>query len=501
MGKHFKVNDNLCYTDNPHVKKNTFIGMTPQDEELPKYEDIKDRLPKPIWEGHEDAIACYNKVWEIGFGNLRKPNAEAGFVSNFIDTAFNGYLFMWDSAFIAMFAKYASRIFDFQRTLDNFYSHQHRDGFICREICEDEPGEQWTRDDPCSTGPNVLPWAEWVYFQSTGDMDRLSRVFDPLCAYHRWLHLNRTWQDGTYWSCGNACGMDNLPRPLPGFDEEASHSFMSWIDATTQMYLSADILVKMARELGRESETAWLSDEAEMLKRMINEKMWDEELAFYCDKYRDGSLSRVKTVAPYWTLLAGIVPEDRAERFIAHLENGNEFKRPNRVPALSADHPYYQALFGYWCGGVWAPTNYMIMRGLEKYGYHKLAREIGVTYHDYVVNVFRKEGTVFEYYSPELPYMNSGKRDFVGWGGIAPVAVLFEFVFGIRSNAKDKHITWRVGCTERHGIERYPLGSGTVDLLCEARQSADERPVITVRSNTPVTVEVIWNDETWEIKA
>jgi len=124
-----------------------------------------------------------------------------------------------------------------------------------------------------------------------------------------------------------------------------------------------------------------------------------------------------------------------------------------------------------------------------------------VTYHDYVINVFRKEGTVFEYYSPELPYMNSGKRDFVGWGGIAPVAVLFKFVFGIRSNAKDKHITWRVGCTERHGIERYPLGSGTVDLLCEARQSADERPVITVRSNTPVTVEVIWNDETWEIKA
>ena len=501
MGKLFKVNDNNCYQKNEYADRNSFIGREANMIDLPCYEDVKDRLPKPIWDGNEDAIECYNKVWKIGFSNLRKPNADAGFVSPFIDTAFNGYLFMWDSAFIMMFGRYASGVFDFQQTLDNFYSHQHKDGFICREIFEDEAGEQWTRDDPCSTGPNVLPWAEWEYYTTTGNIERLSAVFDPLVAYHKWLSLNRAWQDGTYWSCGNACGMDNLPRPLPGFDEEASHSFMSWIDATTQMYLSADILVKMARELGRESETAWLSDEAEMLKRMINEKMWDEELAFYCDKYRDGSLSRVKTVAPYWTLLAGIVPEDRAERFIAHLENENEFKRPNRVPALSADHPYYQALFGYWCGGVWAPTNYMIMRGLEKYGYHKLAREIGVTYHDYVVNVFRKEGTVFEYYSPELPYMNSGKRDFVGWGGIAPVAVLFEFVFGIRSNAKDKHITWRVGCTERHGIERYPLGSGTVDLLCEARQSADERPVITVRSNTPVTVEVIWNDETWEIKA
>ena len=53
------------------------------------------------------------------FGNLRKAKAEAGFVSNFIDTAFNGNLFMWDSTFIVMFGKYASRIFDFQRTLDS----------------------------------------------------------------------------------------------------------------------------------------------------------------------------------------------------------------------------------------------------------------------------------------------------------------------------------------------------------------------------------------------
>ncbi len=270
MGKLFKVNDNNCYQKNEYADRNSFIGREANMIDLPCYEDVKDRLPKPIWDGNEDAIECYNKVWKIGFSNLRKPNADAGFVSPFIDTAFNGYLFMWDSAFIMMFGRYASSVFDFQQTLDNFYSHQHKDGFICREIFEDEAGEQWTRDDPCSTGPNVLPWAEWEYYTTTGNIERLSAVFDPLAAYHKWLSLNRAWQDGTYWSCGNACGMDNLPRPLPGFDEESSHSFMSWIDATTQMYLSADILVKMARELGRESETAWLSDEAEMLKRMIN---------------------------------------------------------------------------------------------------------------------------------------------------------------------------------------------------------------------------------------
>ena len=502
MGKLFKVNDNNCYMKNPHVDKNVFIGKTPDTEALPVYDEIKERLPAPVWEGHDDAIDCYYKVWEIGFGNLRLPKAEAGFVSSFIDTAFNGYLFMWDSAFIMMFGKYASRVFDFQKTLDNFYSHQHLDGFICREICEDEAGEQWTRDDPCSTGPNVLPWAEWEYYASTGDKDRLSKVFDPLLAYHKWLMDNRAWQDGTYWSCGNACGMDNLPRTQPGYDEESHHSFMSWIDACAQQYLSADILIKMSEVLGREDEAEFLKVEKESLYRLINEKMWDEDTGLYYDKLRDGTLSRVKTVAPFWTMISGIAPKERAHRMVfEHLENESEFKRPNRVPALSADHPWYQALYGYWCGGVWAPANYMILKGLEKYGYHDVARDIAVAYHSYAVNVFNKKGTVYEYYSPELPYNNSGKPDFVGWGGIAPVAVFFEYVLGITSSACERRITWRVNCLERHGIKNYPLGDAVVDIMCEARASADERPVVTVNSDVPVRVDVIWNGEEWTVEA
>ena len=496
----FKVNNNHCYNDNPHVKKNVFIGKTPDTDPLPVYEEIKDKLPLPIWDGHDSAIECYNKVWEIGFGNLRLPIPEAGFVSSFIDTAFNGFLFMWDSAFIMMFGKYAAEVFDFQKTLDNFYSHQHRDGFICREILETDAYENWSRDDPCSTGPNVLPWAEWEYYTSTGDIDRLSKVFDPLIAYHKWLMDNRTWQDGTYWSCGNACGMDNLPRTLDGYDPDSHHSFMSWIDTCAQQYLSGDILIKMAKVLGREEEAEFLKPERDMLYRVINEQMWDEKTGFYYDKRRDGSLSSAKTVASFWTMISGIATEERAHRLVMeHLENEAEFKRPNRVPALAADSPYYQALFGYWCGGVWAPADYMILRGLEKYGYHDIAHDFAKAYHNYAVKVFEKKGTVYEYYSPELPYNNSGKPDFVGWGGIAPIAVFFEYVMGIKGNAGERHITWRVNLTERHGIERYPLGEGTVDLMCEARSSADERPVVTVKADFPVTVDVIWGEEKWTV--
>ncbi len=141
----FKVNRGLTYVNSPYVEENEFLRMPAENNPLPLYENSRDRLPKPIWDGHENAVDCYDCAWKIAFDNLRTPNAEAGFVSNFIDTAFNGFLFMGDSSFIVLFGKYGSRIFDFQKTLDNFYSHQHRDGFICREICESENGEQFSR--------------------------------------------------------------------------------------------------------------------------------------------------------------------------------------------------------------------------------------------------------------------------------------------------------------------------------------------------------------------
>ena len=488
----YPVNEDYFYVKNEYADRNPFIGRELITGELPKYEEIKDKLPQPVWEGHDDYINCYNKTWELAFGNLRKANKEAGFVSDYIDTAFNNHLFMWDSSFIVMFGKYASRIFNFQRTLDNMYSKQHRDGFISREMFEDQAGDLFHKYDPASTGPNVMPWCEWEYYKQTGDTERLAQVFYPLMAYHKWLQLNRSWPDGTYWSCGLACGMDNQPRPPKDCDVLMSHGFMSWIDACAQMYLSGQMLIKMGEVLGKNDETSWLREESDMLLKVVNETMWSDEDSFYHDRYRDGSLSDVKTVGAYWTLLADMVPEDRKDGFVSHLENENEFMRPNRVPSLSYDNPSYErSKGGYWLGAVWAPTNYMVLKGLGNHGYDKLAHEIARNYLDLVVGVFNETGTVWENYSPEVKTPGAAKGDFVGWTGLAPINVAFEYVFGIRPDAKNKTIYWHVNLLEKHGIKNYPLGDATVDLICEARSSIDEKPVVHYESDKPINLVII----------
>ena len=70
MRELFKVNGNLYYSINPYAEKNTFLTQPVQTDPLPVYDEVKDQLPRPCWAGHDDAIACYYKAWEIGHTSL-----------------------------------------------------------------------------------------------------------------------------------------------------------------------------------------------------------------------------------------------------------------------------------------------------------------------------------------------------------------------------------------------------------------------------------------------
>ena len=68
-------------------------------------------------------------------------------------------------------------------------------------------------------------------YQNFTDRDRLANVFPVLLAYHQWMRDYRTWPDGTYWSCGWACGMDNQPRVPEGYSPAHSPAHQAWVDA------------------------------------------------------------------------------------------------------------------------------------------------------------------------------------------------------------------------------------------------------------------------------
>jgi glycogen debranching enzyme len=342
----------------------------------------------------------------------------------------------------------------------------------------------------------VLAWSEWNHWLTMADRNRLERVFPALVGYHRWTRFYRTWQDRTYWNTGWGCGMDNQPRvkPWPEGNVGYHHGFMSWIDATAQALLSARTIGRMAGILNRSDVAADMHAEADHLADVIHTRMWNEQLGAYVDCFRNGAQSDVLTVGGLWMLLDEELPAERLARLTSLLRDPAHLARPHMVPSLSAAHPLYDRTGGYWRGAVWPPTNLMVLRGLHLHAQDELAHTIARNHLDNVTRVFTKTNTVWENYSPEVAEPGKPARDdFTGWGGLGPVAILMEGVFGLRPDVPSNRLVWDIRLLEEHGVEQYPFGkNATLRLRAGARTNPTEEPRVDIQSDAPLTVELRW---------
>lgn len=101
---------------------------------LPKYDETRSLLPNPIFEENPLWIEAYWKAWELAFKNFYEPAKGSGFVSQFLDCAFNANIFFWDTAIQSLFCNVAHPLVPGISALDNFYVKQYSTGEICREI-------------------------------------------------------------------------------------------------------------------------------------------------------------------------------------------------------------------------------------------------------------------------------------------------------------------------------------------------------------------------------
>lgn len=495
------------------AEKNEMRGASGREQNVRRFpelslEDFLNRIPAVFWEGHPEYEELYRKAWELAFEHIKSPTRENGFLSSYIDTAFNDCTFLWDSIFITQFAKYGRNCFDFMGMMDNFYGKQHDDGFICREIGSVLGEDRFQKFDPVSTGPNLFAYCEWEHYRQFGDKERLKRVFPALVGYYRWFRLYRSWPDGSYWNSGWGCGLDNSPRFEKGeilahFDDSMGfdfyHGFHTWLDACTHQVLSGKLLLQMAELLGCAEELKDIREETGFLQRYIDEKLWDEKSGFYYDRDRTGKLTGVKTILAYWTLLAEIPDEKRAQRLVAHLEDPAEFHAKHLLPSLSMDHPCFGDDPIYWQGGVWAPTNYMVLQGLYRYGYQGLAHEIACNTLRAVEKVYRDTGTLWEYYHPMKMQKGAVARpDFVGWTDLIPVSVLIEYVFGIHTDAEKREVRWDISLPEKHGVTRLPVfDHGTISLMFSGETPAGE-PSVKAESDVPLLLTVCYKGQEYK---
>jgi hypothetical protein len=364
---------------------------------LPAFAETTVLLPAPIYDENPFYVRMYWKAWELGFHNFYEPEQGSGFVSPFIDAAFNQDVFLWDSCFMSMFCNYADPLVPGISSLDNFYAKQYDDGEIGRQISRRTGRDKadWVngeRKDLFSRGdtwpghrektrfavvyaerevprppPYVMldtlnhplfAWAELEHVRVTGDRSRLKLVYEPLLRYYRALQKYPRQGNGLYMT--DWASMDNSPR------NPYLKSGGTAVDTSSEMMLYADQLASIADLIGRSDEALRFRREAAALARLINVKMWIPDRKFYFDLTVEGHHAPAKPIAAYWTLLAGVASPAQAEALAAELRNPRSFGRRHRVPTTPADQAGYDPAGGYWRGAVWSFTNAMVVRGLER---------------------------------------------------------------------------------------------------------------------------------------
>lgn len=97
------------YVKEVFVAENEYRTARPERIEPLPFEQAREILPAPVWEGHDKEIEMYWHAWRIAVGNIRQPQEDSGFVSPYLDIAYNGNIFMWDASFMMMFARYGYR--------------------------------------------------------------------------------------------------------------------------------------------------------------------------------------------------------------------------------------------------------------------------------------------------------------------------------------------------------------------------------------------------------
>lgn len=302
------------------------------------------------------------------------------------------------------------------------------------------------------TQPPVLGFVlEELYHIATDKNDMLAfidTVFDQVYLNHHYFYTNRDPEnEGLVYICHNwEAGTDNTPVwdfiwntfEVPTYEMnrrdtqliDASHRptnkeyqyyihlielFKSWNydDAeiamkspflvqdplfNSMLIASNESLIALGRLLGREAKVAQLVGWNTKAKNNLNAKLFDEATSAYVYFDLRNNKKYVHTSSSSFTpLFAGVPNQATAEKLVSHFRKG-KFSGLHNENFLCASFDPSSDLFNskkYWRGPIWINLNWIIYRGLLKYGFHEEANTIKTD----TLALLQKYG-FYEYFEP-----------------------------------------------------------------------------------------------------
>ena len=275
----------------------------------------------------------------------------------------------------------------------NFLEHMDEHGRIPMMI---GPAKQLPRVLTLDTNghkPCLVQHAAFIVKQ-TGDTSWIAPYFDKLCRFVDSFMTHNRHENGLYfWIDDCAIGVDNDPctfyRPL----RSSGSIFLNCM-----MYKELEALVYIGKQLGADVET--YEKEAQNLKAAVREHCYDEKDGMYysvdfnllqvdpdswlhkgAPRHWDCLIQRIGCWSGFLAMWAGIATPEQAQRMVKeNLLDKNAFWSAGGVRSLSR----YEKMYAIkksgnpscWLGPIWGIANYLVWRGLLRYGFQAEAREL-----------------------------------------------------------------------------------------------------------------------------
>ncbi len=414
----------------------------------------------------QDFVDLYDRTWAWIQDFWKKGTKRNGLQAKYFNYPESETINQFETILSTFFLVYSNKNYPVTSLLENFYSKQEPNGAIRGEYSE-VTGETVVSDkNPEGVPPPLFAWAEYNIYHKIGLKKRIKDIMPILEKYFVWLESTFQQENGLYAVPTEATMMYNSPRkklyyPID-FNAQA---------AINSLYMSALGDVLNDKEISFTYKKKYFS-----LKTRINSLMWNEEDQFYYDLDRKENQIQVKTIASFWTLLAEIPNENKANALIDHLKRPESFGTENPFPSLASSEPMFDEKGKGARGSVFPCYTFMVIKGLEKFARYDFARECSIRHLYYILDTLhpegKKQGNLYEAYLPksEGPSQWPGKEGFpkplyLQYAALSSITLMIENVIGLYISLPRKTVDWIVPTLEIMGIEGLSLKRNMITIL------------------------------------
>lgn len=164
-----------------------------------------------------------------------------------------------------------------------------------------------------------------------------------------------------------------LRRKAYDINKVLDHSLLSIEDlAFNSIFIRANTLLGEIAKAIREEIPPELSGRMKKTERALDD-LWDDySEQYYSRDFVTHRLLKVPTVATLLPLYSGTISKERAKRLVKLLEQDQVFGPSYPVPSVPVNSFWFHPRL-YWQGPSWININWLIIDGLERYGFKEHA--------------------------------------------------------------------------------------------------------------------------------